>query len=248
MISPQAEASLLRSQARGPENDLLGKRLAMWSHLNLLEEIPKVNGSATLQIREEAQVQKQLYSVYETNASVCAPFMDYLGVSHITAPGTVVEWAARTNYLPMITAGQKPVFADPASTLAALMQPGFDPRQAVYLPIEARSAAAVPEACAAAVRSIHFRSRVVQFELEAPRVCVASVAQSFYRPWHAYVDGKPVQLWPANYAFQAVVVPAGRHQVRLVYEDAAFRAGAMISAVTLAGSIAAWFGLHRRIR
>jgi hypothetical protein len=229
----------------------LGKRLAMWSHLNLLEEIPKVNGSATLQIREQAQVQKQLYAAYESNASNCVAFMDYLGVSHITAPGAVIEWAARTNYLPLVTAGQKPVFAEPISTLTALLQPGFDPRQVVYLPLEARAAVSLSEAGGAAVRSVRFRPQMLEFEIEARHACIVSVAQSFYPAWRAYVDGQSARLWPANYAFQAMVVPAGRHHVTVAYEDRWFRAGLAISLLSLAGFLIMWFaaqnGSNRRL-
>jgi len=42
-------------------------------------------------------------------------------------------------------------------------------------------------------------------------------------------------LWPANYAFQAVEVPAGRHQVSVIYEDRSFRLGAVISGACLLG-------------
>jgi uncharacterized membrane protein YfhO len=61
------------------------------------------------------------------------------------------------------------------------------------------------------------------------------VAQAFYHPWRAYVDGAPVRLWRANYAFQAVEVPAGRHRLELVYEDKTFRAGSAVSLATLLG-------------
>jgi uncharacterized membrane protein YfhO len=59
------------------------------------------------------------------------------------------------------------------------------------------------------------------------------------------VDGQPVHLWRANYAFQAVEVPAGVHEVKLVYEDRRFYAGAAISLATLAGCLIA--GWRRRI-
>jgi uncharacterized membrane protein YfhO len=60
------------------------------------------------------------------------------------------------------------------------------------------------------------------------------IAQSYYHAWHAYVDDKPTALWHANYAFQALEVPAGKHQVSLIYEDNAFRYGAVISLASLA--------------
>ena len=52
MISPEAERHLLRSRVGQAMFDFMGKRLALWSNLNLLEQIPKVNGSSsTLQVR-----------------------------------------------------------------------------------------------------------------------------------------------------------------------------------------------------
>jgi uncharacterized membrane protein YfhO len=49
------------------------------------------------------------------------------------------------------------------------------------------------------------------------------------------VDGQPATLLRANHAFQAVQVPAGRHHVRLAYEDRMFHIGAAVSA-------AGWLG------
>jgi uncharacterized membrane protein YfhO len=63
------------------------------------------------------------------------------------------------------------------------------------------------------------------------------VAQTYHHVWHAYVDGQPVRLWRANEAFQAVVVPAGTHQVNLVYEDRRFQLGAVISIFALLGCL-----------
>ena len=61
------------------------------------------------------------------------------------------------------------------------------------------------------------------------------IAQSFYWPWEATVDGQPVALWRANHAFQALEVPAGKHQVIVAYRDRNFRTGAAVSVATLLG-------------
>jgi uncharacterized membrane protein YfhO len=58
-------------------------------------------------------------------------------------------------------------------------------------------------------------------------------AQTYHHVWHAYVDGRPVRLWRANEAFQAVVVPAGTHQVQLIYKDRRFQLGTVISLTAL---------------
>jgi len=66
------------------------------------------------------------------------------------------------------------------------------------------------------------------------------VAQAYYHPWHAYVDGEPTRLWRANYAYQALEVPPGKHQVRLVYEDHMFWGGVLLSLAALLACSAAW--------
>jgi uncharacterized membrane protein YfhO len=49
------------------------------------------------------------------------------------------------------------------------------------------------------------------------------------------VDGCSTRLWSADYGFQAIEVPAGQHQVRLVYRDLGFQAGVAISLASVAG-------------
>jgi uncharacterized membrane protein YfhO len=44
----------------------------------------------------------------------------------------------------------------------------------------------------------------------------------------------------ANYGFQAVQVPEGKHGVRLVYRDKAFQIGTAISSLALLVSLAGW--------
>ena len=63
------------------------------------------------------------------------------------------------------------------------------------------------------------------------------MAQSFYHPWQAEVDGQLVPLLHANHAFQALEVPAGRHRVTLAYRDGKFLVGGLISLATLAGCV-----------
>src|SRR5581483_9565065 len=71
------------------------------------------------------------------------------------------------------------------------------------------------------------------------------VAQSFYHRWRAFVDGQPSTLWRANYAFQAVEVPAGKNQVRLVYVDRAFQSVCAVSAVSLLACVILWLRWRR---
>ena len=72
------------------------------------------------------------------------------------------------------------------------------------------------------------------------------VAQSYYPNWHAFVNNWPARLWRANYAFQALEVAAGRHEVTLVYEDKLFHWGVIISILVL--GICGFLLLRRNIR
>jgi hypothetical protein len=230
MISPRAEQLLRTRTLPDFQQDFLGSRLALWSNLNMLEGVPKVNGAATLQLREEAELEAGLY------ASVSNDFprlMDFLGVSHVSSPANPVEWVARAGCLPLVTIGQKPLFADRTETLRALFSPSFRPDQVVYLPVEAGASVRATNDAAAKIVSLEFAAQRIEIQAQGPVPTMLVVAQSFYHPWRAYVDEAPVELWRANHAFQALVMPAGRHRVRLAYEDRLLCLGAWISGSTL---------------
>ena len=64
---------------------------------------------------------------------------DFLAVSHINVPGKATYWEPRPTHFPWITAGQKPVLAGRDETLSGLVSTDFNPRQSVFLPLEACS-------------------------------------------------------------------------------------------------------------
>jgi hypothetical protein len=52
---------------------------------------------------------------------------------------------------------------------------------------------------------------------EGRGVLVMSISN--HRYWQAAMDGGAIALWPANLAYQAVILPAGRHRVELFYRN-----------------------------
>ena len=58
------------------------------------------------------------------------------------------------------------------------------------------------------------------------------VTNTFWRGWHARSEGRRLRIHFANHAFIAVFVPAGEHDVRLVYRPRTFVIGAWISGLT----------------
>ena len=59
------------------------------------------------------------------------------------------------------------------------------------------------------------------------------LSDTYYPGWKVYVDGKETKIYRANYAFRAVVVNAGKHDVKFIYEPTSFKLGYIVSFVSL---------------
>lgn len=55
------------------------------------------------------------------------------------------------------------------------------------------------------------------------------LSDSYADGWKTTVDGRPAKIYPANYAFRAVAIPAGAHTVKFLYRPPAFIVGAWVS-------------------
>jgi len=205
-------------------------RLGLYNNLNLLDDMPKVDGFFALESREEREVR---FLLYPTTNTYRAPLADFLSVSQVTSATNLFVWTARPNYLPMATAGQRPIFLHPPKTLMALSSPQFDPRSSVFLRPEDRAQVSVTNQSTAQITSSNWTAHRVTLEVEASESALIVIGQTFHHNWRAFVDGQSTQLWRANHAFQALEVPAGRHRVVLVYRDWLFYCGATVSLATL---------------
>lgn len=237
-ITPAAEDILLRSRVPDLQQDFVGKRLALWSNLNLLDGVAKVNGSATLQVREQAQVQSWLY---ESSTNSYPALQAFLGVHWTSSPSNVTDWVPAPGALPLITAGQGPEFLSDEAAGQRLRAPDFDPARRVFLPETSRDQIHAGAVAEVAVTNVTFDRQRVAFETTAASPALVVVAQSFHPGWQARVDGQPALLHRANVAFQALEVPAGFHQVELCYAAPGFRAGLGISGVALLVLVWLWW-------
>lgn len=230
-ISREAEEKLLKSTVSDWSVNFTGKRLALWSNLNLLEQIPKVNGALTLQIKYQKEIENLLYSQPYTNI---ANVLRFLSVKWITKPGTVVEWIEFTNSLPIVTAGQKVVVIADNEITNRIFSTDFDPATTVFISDSklTQSETNVSKTDIRIIKS-HISNHKVVAEYESQSRSVLVISQSYYPLWTAYIDNIKVPLLRANYAFQAVLIPPGRHIVTVNYEDNYFLIGYIISAVLL---------------
>jgi hypothetical protein len=238
MLAPAALEFLRYNPLPGLEETYLRNRLALRVNCNLLDEVPQIDGFFSLAPREISRVTALPYDHPEQGFP---KLLDFLGVGQATVPGKSLDWAPRPSALPLITAGQRPVFANDRTAFDALSQTNLDLRQTVFLPLEARGSLSAIQPTAAQVLDARFANQSISFQVEAPAASLVVISQTHYPAWKAYVDGWPASLWRANYAFQALAVPAGHHQIRLIYQDRKLLVGAILSGVGLLACAGVWW-------
>jgi hypothetical protein len=228
MLSPEADRAL----GLLANSDLLqlyfGERAELYENCNLLNRIPKVDGFFGIHLAWQQKISGLLTSIKPPPR-----LLEFLGVSQIAAPRNIFTWDAQTNFMPLATIGHKPVFLDDDATLAALGSTEFLPRQIVYLTADARSSVQAVADPGARVLSSDVRAEECIFKTSADSRAMLVIAQCYYHCWKATVDGAEAELFRANYAYQAVEVPPGQHEVRLVYRDRLFWLGLGISLAAL---------------
>ena len=202
-------------------------RAMYFDDCNLIDNLAKVDGFFSLYLRESDKI---LWLLDGRSGAELDSLEDFLGVSQTIAPGTLFDWMPRTNYLPIVTAGQEPVFADDAAAFSAIGKTNVDFRNVVYLPSEARSRVMARRQPAARIIDKQFGAGKASIQVDSPGTAMVYLSEAYYRNWKADVDGTAVPLWRANYAFQAVEVPAGKHTVTLVYRDKMFQVGLFLTA------------------
>jgi hypothetical protein len=212
-------------------------RSGLFDNCNLIEGIPKADGFFALYLLRERDIH---FRLFETDDRPRPQLARFLGISQISGHSNVLAWEPQTNFMPLVTAGQKPVFANRAATLAGMMATHFSPESVVFLPDLARPYFTSTNVGGARVLSSDVRRHRIAAEVVATNASTVVIAQALYPAWQAFVDGNRVKLWPANHAFQALNIGPGEHHIELIYRDNWFLCGLCISGFSLFGAGAVW--------
>lgn len=69
----------------------------------------------------------------------------------------------------------------------------------------------------------------MSLRVRTDRPALLLVTENFYPAWHARVDGAPAPILRADYAFRAIPIPVGEHEVTLTYQSRVLNASAAVS-------------------
>lgn len=118
---------------------------------------------------------------------------------------------------------------------ALLRDPNFDPRRTVIVnkPTTLELPDEAPARSAAAITS--FAPEHFTIDVATSTNAILTLAHPDYPGWQATLDGTPTHTLRAYGALTAIEVPAGQHQVELVYDPISYKIGAYLSLFTWVG-------------
>jgi hypothetical protein len=137
---------------------------------------------------------------------------------------------------------------DPSVVLRAVRAFGFDGRQLAW--IETDEPPVLPPVSAnAAPASVSFSSYTpnqITLSTSTGETRFLVLSEMYFPGWRAYVDGVETPIYPTNYLFRGVVVPAGQHTLVFAYRPTSVLIGAAISLIALAFVVALLIASRRR--
>lgn len=117
-----------------------------------------------------------------------------------------------------------------ADALNGVLNVGFDPARTAYLEQDP-GIPVTPGATAGATTYREMTPEDVRITVDTNSPAVVVVRNSYDAGWSATVDGQPADVLATDYLVQGVAVPAGHHEVRLIYRDGDIARGAAAGAL-----------------
>jgi hypothetical protein len=148
--------------------------------------------------------------------------------------------AATAWLAPTVTAA-----ADAEAAMAVMLAEDFDPEAQVVIETETIPISThIPETAKSStlqqqdsIEPLHTGWNRRTIRVTASRPAYLVLAYTYYPGWQAVTDGHPAPLWRANYAFTALAVEPGRHEIVMTYRPWWLIVGPIISGFSLLGSI-----------
>ncbi|MGB9592379.1 MAG: YfhO family protein, partial [Candidatus Kryptoniota bacterium] len=123
----------------------------------------------------------------------------------------------------------------------------FDPVQTAYFQTDPGVQIEKPDS-SASVRVVDYKLQEMKIDVHASGNNFLVISEIYYpKGWHAFIDGKPAEIYPVDYFLRGLSIPKGNHIVTLKFEPRTYYVGRGISIATnvliiiwLTGSLAVY--------
>jgi hypothetical protein len=138
------------------------------------------------------------------------------------------------------------VIADDEASIAAMIDPAFDPARTAILAGGREIDAPQSGSTASSVTILSYEPEEIVLRASLPAPGYVVLSDSWYPGWRVTVDGEMATIERANLAFRAVHVPEGTHTVHWTYRPRSYYVGLGISGAALLAVAAALLALDIR--
>lgn len=206
--------------------EMLSKRVGLFSNLNLIEGISKVSGMFSIHIYSTAAI---VSKIYEDGISIPTGLADFLSIRWTVNTNRQYEWMERTSPLGLVNVGQNVIFASEVEIWNGVFSPAFNPNEVVFIQDSYKDLIGEIKNNEPNVDSIEINTHKISFRTFSDNTAMVTISQAYYPCWRAKIDGGKTRILKANYGFQALSIPKGRHNVEIYYFDINFISGIVIS-------------------
>jgi hypothetical protein len=145
---------------------------------------------------------------------------------------------------------------DPRTILSRMISMEFRPDQEVLLeesppsltlPLKGGGGARLPAGRGGGkVEVISESNNRLQLRVGTTENALLVLSDTYYPGWKVFVDNRMEKIYSANYAFRAVALTAGTHQVEFVFDPISFKLGAGLTFLGILGCIGMGWIIRRR--
>lgn len=114
---------------------------------------------------------------------------------------------------------------------AKFFSPTFDSRQTLLL--EKKPAMPIKSFAQGTVSLKRYTPNKVTITTNTTDTMLLFLSDTYYPGWNAFIDGKKTEILKADYAFRAVTIPAGMHEVSFTFNSLSFKIGSIVSIISL---------------
>jgi len=119
-----------------------------------------------------------------------------------------------------------------------LPSPNFNPRNAALVesapPIQIDSAGNPQPGFRGEVTLNHYEGNRIDLTASASSNSLLVVGEKYYQGWKAFVDGKPVEIYPVDHVLRGVYLAPGQHTVKFVFDPLPFKIGKYLTLTSFA--------------